>query len=148
MKNTKTLLIAVSIFLLGCEQQDCCAPLDVKAEVMGNEWLLYETGSSSGSGYTKVAVPVAPAQKLKFHEDGRLIHTIEGWSDYQFYLFLDDPQSERDILSFHKTDPGNDPQDIHLVPGTYTFSIEEGRLKLRYRGCTEPCHLSFKRIPN
>jgi hypothetical protein len=140
----KGILLFITVFFFGCEQQDCCAPFPERNELPGGEWLLYETGYSPGSGYIINEVPPEPTQKAEFLADGTLITSVESWKDYKFYLILDDPQSDSNILSLYTQPTSSD--DVTKLKTSYTISFEEGKLKLYYRWCIEGCHMGFKPV--
>jgi hypothetical protein len=146
--NTLSLLVALAVFFYGCEQRDCCSPLAPLDGSLVGEWQLYERGYSPGAGYITEEVPAEPSQTFHFLADGTFSSSIQSMDGYKYYLVLDDPQSDQDILSLYKTDPGNKPQDIYKLEHSYSMVMGEGTLKLHYRWCIEGCHLGLRHLTN
>jgi len=112
---------------------------------LNGEWLLYETGSSPGSGYNIKKVSANPAQTLTIKDDGTISFNFDSLSNFKFYRLLEDPNSESKVLALYKSDPGTEPQDVSTLRVSYSVSFVNGNLKLGFRWCVEGCHLGFKR---
>jgi len=146
MKNiiSKIILVAATVLAYGCEQKDCCQPLNEENVSMAGEWLLYERGYSPGQGYVIDEVPAEPEQKIEFYEDRRFIHSLDSLEAYKYYLILDDPDSGQKILSLYTQFTPTD--DVYSLKHSYNIVFEEGSMKLYYRSCIEGCHMGFRRI--
>jgi len=110
------------------------------------KWQVYEKGYSPGSGYIIVEVPAEPAQLLNFKSGNRFSSNILGFESFTYYLILND-KSESSILALYEEKPDNpENEDTKNLDHSYTIGHEKGRLKLRFRFCTEGCHIGLKRI--
>jgi len=145
MNKANILLILLVVFCLACEEKDCCTVKGEIDEVIKSSWLLYESGYSPGNDYVTIEVPAEPPQVISFGGDNKFSSDVDGWSKYKFYLIADDPHNaEEKIVALFETDPGNTVPTVFQT--SFSIKLQEDKLVLRYRWCTEGCHSAFKRL--
>ena len=133
-------IILIAVFAVSCTEKECCLNQEENSvNAISGEWLLYEHGYSPGAGYVIEPVSSVPPQRIEFKDNGELLSTVEGLTDYKFYSV------KGDVVGLFKTNPGPAPDSLAFT-NSYNFKFENGNLKLHFRYCIEGCHMAFKKV--
>ncbi len=112
-------------------------------------WGVFESGYSPGAGYIVEPVPSSPLQYLSFKPNGNAFQSnFHGLENFKFYLIIDDPDSEEDILAlYHQLPEHPENEEIMNLQHSYIIHpVEDGKVELWYRFCIEGCHIGINKV--
>jgi hypothetical protein len=142
--QTKILFVLLIIFLFSCKDNDFNSSLE---QTLRGSWILYERGYSPGSGYIVNQIPDKPAQVIIFKSNNEMSTTIEGMTDFKFFLVAFDSIAKQKVLALYQDFPTDDLKNPpKYYNHSYTVREEGDKLKLYFRFCIEGCHMAFKRL--
>ena len=144
MARVFTLVTLVLIAVASCNREE--EPIESYSCTDGEStWLLTESGYSDGGSYTVKPVGANPPKKLALLEDGTMHSTMDGFSDYRYYVIVRDNTFDLDVISFFVDEPDREGMTLEDLEFGYNMVIDQDTLTLSYRWCIEGCHLGFVR---
>ena len=109
-------IILITLLALSCDEKDCCAGSEKEgSNDLAGDWLLFERGYSPGAGYIIEPVSAVPPQIIEFKNNGELLCSVSGLTDYKFYSV------KGDVVGLFKNDPGPSPDSLAF---THSYNIQ------------------------